>query len=57
VLAQAMPGEAPVPPELAVFGLEPTCGRLGLAAAQLTYWGLQARDALLDVYHRSQPEH
>jgi gamma-glutamylputrescine oxidase len=51
VLAQAMSGEAPVPQELAAYGLEPTYGRLGLAAAQLTYWGLQARDAVLDWRH------
>lgn len=48
VLARAMLGEAPVPAELAVYGLRPTFGKLGLAAAQLAYWGLQARDALLD---------
>jgi len=48
VLAQAMTGEAPLPDELSVYGLEPTFGCLGLLAAQLTYWGLQTRDALLD---------
>jgi glycine/D-amino acid oxidase-like deaminating enzyme len=48
VLARAMTGEAPLPPELARYGLQPTYGRLGLAAAQLTYWGMQARDAILD---------
>jgi glycine/D-amino acid oxidase-like deaminating enzyme len=47
LLAQAITGEAPLPHELAAYGLEPTFGRLGLAAAQLTYWGMQARDALL----------
>ena len=51
VLAQAMTGEAPVPPELCAYGLEPTYGRLGLAAAQLTYWTLQARDAMLEWRH------
>ena len=51
VLAQAMTGEAPVPPELGAYGLEPTYGRLGLAAAQLTYWALQARDAMLEWRH------
>jgi glycine/D-amino acid oxidase-like deaminating enzyme len=48
VLAQVMTGEAPLPEELSVYGMEPTFGRLGLVAAQLTYWGLQARDAMLE---------
>ena len=48
LLAQAITGEAPLPVELSAYGLEPTFGRLGLAAAQLTYWSYQARDALLD---------
>jgi gamma-glutamylputrescine oxidase len=52
VLAQAMTGEAPVPEEIAAYGLEPTFGRLGLAAAQFTYWALQARDALMEWRHR-----
>jgi gamma-glutamylputrescine oxidase len=55
VLAQAITGEAPPPPELGVYGLEPTFGRLGLVAAQFTYWGFQARDALLDWRLRPRP--
>jgi glycine/D-amino acid oxidase-like deaminating enzyme len=51
VLAQAMMGEAGIPRGLAAFGLLPTHGKLGLAAAQLTYWGLQARDVLLGWRH------
>ena len=51
VLAQAMTGEAGIPRGLAAFGLLPTHGKLGLAAAQLTYWGLQARDVLLGWRH------
>jgi gamma-glutamylputrescine oxidase len=46
VLAQALTGEAPVPAGFARYGLPPTMGPLGLAAAQATYWWLQARDAL-----------
>ncbi len=48
ILAQALLGEAPVPAAFARYGLPPVFGRLGLAAAQLTYWALQARDALAD---------
>ena len=51
LLAQAITGEAPIPAAWAGFGLPRTWGRLGLAAAQLTYWGLQARDALLEWRH------
>lgn len=46
VLAQALTGEAPVPAGFARYGLPRTMGVLGLAAAQATYWWLQARDAL-----------
>jgi glycine/D-amino acid oxidase-like deaminating enzyme len=52
VLARAMTGEAPIPGSLMAYRLEPTFGRLGLAAAQMTYWALQARDALLEWRHR-----
>jgi gamma-glutamylputrescine oxidase len=51
VLASAMLGEAPIPPSLQAYGLEPTFGTLGLLAAQGTYWALQARDALLAWRH------
>jgi gamma-glutamylputrescine oxidase len=51
VLASAMLGEAPIPPALQAYGLEPTFGTLGLLAAQGTYWALQARDALLAWRH------
>lgn len=51
VLAQAMTGEAPIPSAFSGYGLEPTFGKLGLLAAQLTYWSLQARDAVLDWRH------
>ncbi|KQV48565.1 FAD-dependent oxidoreductase [Pelomonas sp. Root1217] len=47
VLARAMAGVEPVPAGFAAYGREPTFGRLGLAAAQCTYWGLQTRDALM----------
>lgn len=46
VLAQALASGAPVPAGFSRYGLPPTMGPLGLAAAQLTYWWLQARDAL-----------
>jgi gamma-glutamylputrescine oxidase len=51
VLARAMLGIEPVPAELAAYGLERTFGKLGLAAAQCTYWALQARDALMGWRH------
>ncbi|WP_186066499.1 NAD(P)/FAD-dependent oxidoreductase [Burkholderia gladioli] len=46
VLADAIAGAAPVPAAFAHFGLVPTHGLAGLAAAQLTYSAWQARDAL-----------
>ncbi len=46
VLAQALTGEAEVPTGFSHYGLPSTMGPLGLAAAQATYWWLQARDAL-----------
>ena len=52
VIARAMTGEAQIPESLAAFRLVRTYGRLGLAAAQLTYWRLQARDALREWRHR-----
>jgi gamma-glutamylputrescine oxidase len=48
VLAQAMTGEAALPRELGLYRLQPMFGRFGLVAAQLAYWGLQARDAVMD---------
>jgi hypothetical protein len=35
-----------VPDAFAAFGLTPVYGALGLAAAQLTYSAMQARDAI-----------
>ncbi|CAE6810575.1 NAD(P)/FAD-dependent oxidoreductase [Paraburkholderia haematera] len=46
LLAAAISGERPVPDAFATFGLTPAYGALGLAAAQLTYTAMQARDAL-----------
>ncbi|MGA9916358.1 MAG: FAD-binding oxidoreductase [Paraburkholderia sp.] len=46
LLAAAISGERPVPDAFAAFGLTPTYGALGLAAAQLTYTAMQTRDAL-----------
>jgi gamma-glutamylputrescine oxidase len=46
IIAQALLGEAPIPAPFARYGLQPVFGRLGLAAAQLTYWALHARDLL-----------
>jgi gamma-glutamylputrescine oxidase len=51
VLARAMLGHEPIPEALLAYGREPTFGRLGLWAAQCTYWTLQARDALLTWRH------
>lgn len=51
VLARAITGEAPIPASLRAYGLEPTFGRLGLVAAQCTYWGLELRDALMALRH------
>jgi gamma-glutamylputrescine oxidase len=45
LLAAAIAGERAVPEAFATFGLTPTFGTLGLAAAQLTYTTMQARDA------------
>jgi glycine/D-amino acid oxidase-like deaminating enzyme len=46
VLAAAIRGEAQVPAALSAYGLVPTYGAFGRAAAQATYWWAQARDAL-----------
>ena len=46
LLAAAIAGERAVPEAFATFGLTPTFGTLGLAAAQLTYTTMQVRDAL-----------
>jgi gamma-glutamylputrescine oxidase len=48
IIAQALLGEAPIPAPFARYGLQPVFGRLGLAAAQLTYWALHARDLLAE---------
>jgi gamma-glutamylputrescine oxidase len=48
VLADAMTGASPVPAQLAAYGLQPTYGKAGLIGAQLLYWALQARDAMMD---------
>ncbi|QYD72154.1 FAD-binding oxidoreductase [Paraburkholderia edwinii] len=45
LLAAAISGEKPVPEAFAEFGLTPTFGAFGLAAAQLTYSAMQTRDA------------
>jgi gamma-glutamylputrescine oxidase len=52
VLARAMAGIEPIPQAFRAYSPEPTYGPLGLAAAQCTYWALQARDALLTVRDR-----
>ncbi|MCW1917620.1 FAD-binding oxidoreductase [Rhodobacter sp. KR11] len=44
VLAEAMLGQSDRIKAFAPFGLDWAGGRLGLIAAQLTYWGLQAQD-------------
>lgn len=44
VLAEAMLGQSDRIKAFAPFGLDWAGGQLGLAAAQLTYWGLQAQD-------------
>jgi glycine/D-amino acid oxidase-like deaminating enzyme len=46
VLAQALAGEAALPPAFARYGLPRTFGPFGLAAAQATYSWLQLRDAV-----------
>jgi gamma-glutamylputrescine oxidase len=51
LLAAAIAGERPVPEAFATFGLTHTFGTLGLAAAQLTYSTMQARDALAARRH------
>ncbi|MBW8830170.1 MAG: FAD-binding oxidoreductase [Burkholderiales bacterium] len=51
LLARAMLGEAPIPPVFSEFGLTPTFGKLGLAAAQMMYWVMQGRDAVLEWHH------
>ena len=55
VLARAMAGIEPVPAPFTAYGPERTYGKLGLMAAQCTYWTLQARDALLTVRDRLLP--
>ena len=46
VLASAISGQAPIPQGFAGYGLAPTHGLAGRAAAQASYWWLQWRDAL-----------
>jgi gamma-glutamylputrescine oxidase len=46
LLAQALTGEAEIPPGFEHYGLPRTYGGAGLAAAQATYWWFQARDAV-----------
>jgi gamma-glutamylputrescine oxidase len=53
LLAAAIAGERPVPEAFATFGLTHTFGTFGLAAAQLTYSTMQARDALATRRRRS----
>jgi gamma-glutamylputrescine oxidase len=53
LLAAAISGERGVPEAFATFGLTPTFGAFGLAAAQLTYTAMQTRDALADRPRRS----
>jgi len=48
VVAAAIAQEAPVPAALAPYGLAPTFGPLGRAAAQASYWWYQAADAWRD---------
>ena len=45
VLADAIAKAIPIPQGFARFGLVPTCGLLGLVAAQATYTACQVRDA------------
>jgi len=49
LLADAISGAAPIPPAFARYGLEPTFGAAGLAAAQATYAWLQLRDRLREL--------
>ncbi|PQV54516.1 FAD-binding oxidoreductase [Paraburkholderia sp. BL21I4N1] len=55
LLAAAIAGERPVPDAFATFGLTPTFGALGLAAAQLTYTAMQTRDALAERRRPTRP--
>jgi gamma-glutamylputrescine oxidase len=52
VVAQALAGESAIPAVWQRYGLAPVYGRLGLAAAQCTYWALHARDVLMEWRHR-----
>ena len=52
-LAEAISDGAPLPQAMAGFGLDAAYKPLGLWAAQLNYWWLQARDAWLDWRERS----
>ena len=49
LLADAISGAAPVPAAFARYGLAPTFGPAGLAAAQATYSWLQLRDRLREL--------
>ncbi|RKF46859.1 FAD-binding oxidoreductase [Paraburkholderia fungorum] len=55
LLAAAISGERPVPDAFAAFGLTHAYGALGLAAAQLTYTAMQARDALASPRPSTRP--
>ena len=52
VLAAAISGERPVPAPFARFGLMPTYGALGLAAAEATYLAKVAADAVDELRGR-----
>jgi gamma-glutamylputrescine oxidase len=52
VLAAAISGERPVPAPFARFGLTPTYGALGLAAAEATYLAKVAADAVAELRER-----
>jgi glycine/D-amino acid oxidase-like deaminating enzyme len=52
LLADAITELRPVPEAFATFGLTPAFGLLGLAAAQLTYTTMQARDAIATLGKR-----
>lgn len=52
ILAAAIAEEKPIPAPFAKFGLEPTHGRLGLAAAELTYLSKIAADAMAERWSR-----
>jgi gamma-glutamylputrescine oxidase len=51
LLARAMLGEAPIPAVFSEFGLTRMFGKLGLATAQMMYWVMQGRDAVLEWHH------